>query len=171
MQYHRIIPLADRFWKKVDLKGPVPAHRPELGPCWLWTGVLTQRGGYGQVWVRGRGAVKATRVSWELHRGEIADGLLVLHHCDTPACIRPDHLFLGDALANMRDMDAKGRRVNAPMAGVHHYKALLTPDTVRRIRRLCGPENPCYTRVARELGLDPALVRRIALRLSWASVA
>jgi hypothetical protein len=44
--------LPERFWKKVDKNGPVPAHRPELGPCWLWTGALVGRGyrvglGYG----------------------------------------------------------------------------------------------------------------------------
>lgn len=99
-----------RFWAKVNRNGPVPSHRPELGPCWLWTGSINH--GYGRISLGPQGAVyefRAHRVSWELHYGPIPDGLFVCHHCDTSACVRPSHLFVGDQAANAADMVAKGR--------------------------------------------------------------
>jgi hypothetical protein len=51
----------------------------------------------------------AHRMSWEMHFGPIPEGMLVLHHCDVRRCVRPDHLFLGTARDNTRDMIAKGR--------------------------------------------------------------
>jgi hypothetical protein len=54
-------------------------------------------------------AALAHRVSWVLTNGPIPDGAQVLHRCDTPACINPAHLFLGDHQANMRDKATKGR--------------------------------------------------------------
>jgi hypothetical protein len=55
------------------------------------------------------GIAMAHRVSWVLHRGEIPDGALVLHKCDVPICVNPDHLFLGTQSTNLKDMAAKGR--------------------------------------------------------------
>lgn len=50
------------------------------------------------------------RLSYEMHIGEIPSGMRVLHRCDNPPCIRPDHLFLGTDLDNVRDATSKGRR-------------------------------------------------------------
>lgn len=83
----------------------------QRGPgCWLWGGYRNEDG-YGVVRVGGRGAklTLAHRLSWTLHCGEIPEGLHVLHSCDTPSCVRPDHLFLGSNLDNIRDRQAKGR--------------------------------------------------------------
>lgn len=97
-------PTVARFWLKVNKNGPVPPHRPELGPCWLWTGAR-DRGGYGQF------SGRAHRWSWLIHHGyRPGHGLFVCHHCDNPPCVRPDHLFLGTASDNARDMVAKGRQ-------------------------------------------------------------
>ena len=82
--------------------------------CWLWTGCLDPDG-YGRFNVQKAGRwcpMPAQRVAWELVVGPIPDGLLVCHHCDNPACVRPnhpEHCFLGTQLDNMRDMAAKGR--------------------------------------------------------------
>ena len=92
----------DRFWSMVD----------KSGECWLWNGP-TGPGGYGSVHVPGkRSPQRAPRVAWELTNGvPIPRRMLICHHCDNPPCVRPDHLFMGTPLDNMRDMIAKGRAV------------------------------------------------------------
>ena len=74
--------------------------------CWLWVGSINHR--YGWLVVRGR-KVRAHRFSYELAYGLIPVGLLVLHRCDNPPCVRPDHLFVGTQTDNMQDMLRKGR--------------------------------------------------------------
>lgn len=107
--YHDDAAIAKRFWSRVDKDGPVPAHRPDLGPCWVFTGSDKGPWGHGRMHAR-KERTLAHRLSWEMANGPIPDGLQVLHHCDNGACVRPDHLFLGTQADNMRDMDAKGRR-------------------------------------------------------------
>lgn len=79
--------------------------------CWLWLGATLGKG-YGQMQL-GRSADKqerlAHRVAWRLFKGPIPEGLDVLHHCDVPSCVNPDHLFLGTDFDNMKDMRDKGR--------------------------------------------------------------
>src|SRR6476659_8630141 len=96
-------PAEERFWAKVE-KGD---------ECWIWTG-CTDKDGYGRIRVDGsrsgpRTPIRVHRYSWELHNGEIAEGLWVLHHCDNPSCVRPDHLYLGDAAQNNRDAMSRKR--------------------------------------------------------------
>lgn len=107
----------ERLLSHVDRSGPSVVRKGrDLGPCWLWQGRLT-RGGYGQVKYKGR-ACRAHRVAYELWRKRIRRGRVLLHVCDTPACINPDHLKPGTQLQNVRDMVRKGRhnfygRINA----------------------------------------------------------
>jgi hypothetical protein len=100
-----------RFWAKVT--------RSDSESCWMWTasgmGGGTSRG-YGQFTLRHPDGTPrkqlhlyAHRVSWLLANGPIPEGGHVLHSCDTPRCVNPKHLFLGDQDANMKDAAAKGR--------------------------------------------------------------
>lgn len=78
--------------------------------CWEWQGYVGPDG-YGQGHL-GMKRGHAQRIAWELTNGPIPDGMFVCHRCDNRICVRPDHLFLGTALDNIRDMDRKGRRVS-----------------------------------------------------------
>lgn len=107
--------LAARFWAKVDKNGPVPAHCPELGPCWIWT-AATDPKGYGKFSVftvlpapRMNRVFFAHRVSMALAGTIPPDDLQGCHHCDNPPCVNPAHLFLGTHDENMMDMTSKGR--------------------------------------------------------------
>ncbi len=104
------VAIQDRFWSKVNKEGTLPRNTA-LGPCWLWTASTIR--GYGQIAsvVNGkRRPVYAHRVAWELTNGPIQErGLNVLHKCDVPLCVNPNHLFLGTQQQNLADARAKGR--------------------------------------------------------------
>lgn len=75
--------------------------------CWLWIGATTP-GGYGKLRNKGKTYI-ASRAAWLAHRGAIPAGMCVLHKCDTPPCVNPDHLFIGSLADNTQDMLRKGR--------------------------------------------------------------
>lgn len=81
--------------------------------CWLWQGPMARKG-YGRFYFT-KGKVLAHRAAWELTFGIIPEGLHVCHHCDTPLCVRPDHLFLGTRSDNMTDAYKKGRLPRPPL--------------------------------------------------------
>ena len=83
----RILDLDTRLWSQIDKDGPIPAHRPELGPCWVWTGQLNNKG-YGLVCVEGRKRAVHI-VVYEIEIGPVPKGLELDHLCRNTACCRP----------------------------------------------------------------------------------
>lgn len=130
--------------------------------CWLWTGSLNN--GYGQFRdANTNRPVLAHRKSWMLFCGEIPAGLGVLHKCDTPRCVRPDHLFLGDQQANIDDMHAKGRANKRALFGESHGMSRATEELVREIRSASGGASA----ISRRVGLARSTVEDILSRRTW----
>ncbi len=168
----------ERFWQKVNKEGPVPDGHQELGRCWVWIGSKRSKGYGAFVYARDGEVVqgRAHRYSYELHRGAIPSGVFVLHKCDTPACVNPDHLFLGSNADNVTDMMAKGRHVKGGTyrrgnyeRGAGHHNARLTVDIVRAIRadREAGLS---FGNLATKYGLVVGYVYRIIKRTAWREV-
>ena len=92
--------IADRFAKFVPTWGSEG--------CWEWTGSTIGHMGYGQMAFDGRHML-AHRAAYLFYVDDIPEGMIVMHDCDNPLCVRPDHLRLGTVAENQADMVAKGR--------------------------------------------------------------
>ena len=99
----------EHFWSSVE----------KSTGCWLWMGCREKKG-YGRIMLDGR-PERAYRQAWRLAHGEIPNGLWVLHKCDNPPCVRPDHLYLGTSSDNQRDRAA--RQPGSWPHGEAHYSA------------------------------------------------
>lgn len=122
----RPTPPSSRFWSKVD--------RRSDDECWQWT-ASNNGNGYGIIGERVDGrqrTVYAHRLSYEMHHGEIPDGMQVCHRCDNRGCVNPAHLFVGTCADNHADMVAKGRSTS----GERNTQSKLTEPDVVRIREM-----------------------------------
>ena len=125
--------------------------------CWLWLGGMKgTRSNYGNVKVN-KQSFRAHRVAWTRVHGPIPDGLGVLHACDTPPCVNPDHLFLGTQKDNNRDMARKCR---------YGYLATLTAEQVLAIRGAYrqGVKSPA---LASRFKVNRTTICRIVRGLTW----
>jgi hypothetical protein len=118
------LPMPERFW----------AYTEKKGDCIIWTGAVNGNG-YGCLRLNGK-AITASRKAFELYNGKIPDGLFILHRCDNPLCVNPEHLFAGTHQDNMRDRDIKGRvgGIAISSVGEGNVKAKLTEQDVLAIR-------------------------------------
>lgn len=162
----------DRFWRFVQ----------KSEGCWLWTGALKDNG-YGVFGIgRQRHNLYVHRLSWELHYAPIPVGMNVCHSCDAlyapgdityRQCVRPDHLFLGSTLDNMRDAKAKGRishgvpKPGCSQPGETNSRAKLDREAVLRIRQLFTEGRPISV-IAAMFSLSNAHTHRIIHRERWA---
>lgn len=158
-------PVAERFWAKVNKNGPVV--RPELGPCWVWTGART-KAGYGTINSGGKSGVPlyAHRVSYELAKGLLPPNTDACHRCDNPPCVRPVHLFAGTRLDNAADAHSKGRLA----VGSAHGQAKVDAETVRAIRARYRTGGVSQATIAREYGVSQMTISKIVRRETWAHV-
>lgn len=135
--------------RAVQFSDPILAFNDRYIPepnsgCWLWIGSLSTSG-YGRMTI-GQRQIQAHRFSFEAHNGNIPDGLEVLHKCDNPMCVNPDHLRAGTHKDNMRDMYAKGRGGKK-----------LTPEHVEKILL----DKRGSTTLARQFGVTKRIIQLI----------
>lgn len=168
MPFNSTMSVEERFWSKVDT----------TGDCWIWTSAIVT-GGYGVLHI-GNKNIKAHRLAWEFERGEIPEGLFVLHRCDTPNCVRIDHLFLGTHDDNMQDMVQKGRSARSENHGQHihpertarggnHGKAKLNEEKVRCIKQYIR-EGRTHADIADQYGVSVGTINNIAQGINWKHV-
>jgi len=81
--------------------------------CWLWVRMRTPNG-YGRFHCRNR-KWRAHRAAYTIFVGDIPPGMCICHHCDTPLCVNPAHLFVGTQRDNVHDMIRKGRKAPSPL--------------------------------------------------------
>lgn len=128
--------------------------------CWIWM-ANSDRAGYGKVKVN-RKHLRAHRWSWMLYNGQIPDGMQVLHKCDVPACVNPNHLFIGTPQDNVDDKIKKGRDFKLPI----QRNPKLSESDVREIRQLRGVVRQID--LAKRFGIHRANISRIQTRRDWA---
>jgi hypothetical protein len=141
----------ERFWKKVR----------KTESCWVWIG--SRAGGtYGDIH-KGHGKnIKAHIASWIMHFGPVPEGLKVLHRCDNYPCVRPDHLFLGTQVDNMRDCINKGRFSTATM-----FRGKISKDVANEIRRLYFDCNVTQAALGRAFHLHQTTIWSIVHFKTW----
>lgn len=135
--------------------------------CIVWT-ACRSTGGYGFFWdIDLKKNVYAHRAAWNIYKSPIPKGLYVLHKCDNPACVNPDHLFLGTLQDNSRDRNSKGRNVNT--RGENNGKCKLTVNKVLEIKAKLssGYRNKD---LGTEYGVSVNTISSIKRKINWAFV-
>lgn len=159
MKFQIIMSPFDRFMSKVS------RQQSESG-CWLWMASCNQDG-YGKFSIN-RKELGAHRASWQLMRGPIPSGELVLHHCDVPRCVNPEHLYLGSQADNMRDRLTRGRLRNGSEGQTHCKNGHPLSGSNLCSWRLRGPRpaRQCKTCHNSKTRLQKALKRKQAKLIS-----
>lgn len=183
-----------KFRGRTNFEGPLPdqskPYYEGLDRCHVWTGTKRPFGygsfgfGFPQKWLM------THRIMWALTHGCVPAGMHVLHKCDNPSCLNPNHLFLGTCSENGRDRNAKGRTVvvtgdrhgsrtkpwtwidrksrpkDTYVRGEQVCSAKLTEAQVREIRSrgLCTSDYPA---VAEEFGVTRHNVSMIVRGIRW----
>lgn len=162
---------SERFFANVDKNGPIPPHRPELGPCHVWTGFI-RPDGYGHFRFRGKMQL-VHRVAFFLAHGRWPEPC-GCHHCDNRACCNEAHIFEGSVASNNADMLAKGRHVCGMVVhperaarGERVHTAKLTAQQVRDIRANYALCRVTQRELAERFGVDSSTINRIVRGKRW----
>jgi len=148
--------MMERFYDKIDL---IP-----FSTCWYWSGYL-DKNGYGSLKIN-KSTKRAHRISYEIHKEPIPSGLIVMHSCDTPTCVNPDHLLVGTYAENSADMVKKGRSNSA--RGERSGSSKLKEKDIIEIRDLLNviPKN----KIAALYGVNRGVIYKIMTRRIWSHV-
>ncbi len=133
--------------------------------CWVWQGWWRSKRGkgfYGGVKINGI-SLFAHRISYEIYKGKIPDGMLCCHKCDNTKCVNPEHLFLGTQDDNMKDMANKFRGTN----GEKGHRAKLTKNKVVEIRFAANMGNMLHKEIAKVFGVSTSTITRIVNKKDW----
>lgn len=167
-------PPEQRFWAKVDKNGPLPAHCPELGNCWVWIGHVAKTTGYGQFW----DGEKLIQAHHFLTGIPVPAGMYGCHKCDNRKCVRGDHIFVGTPQANTDDAAKKGRLNYLPGLscilgsaafrgrGEAHPRAKLTWEAVAFIRQNHIPQTS-NAWLAERFGVPRRTISYVTQGKSW----
>lgn len=141
-------------------------HIEKTDACWLWQGRLVGKG-YGSIGLGGAGAKQKLvhRLSYEIHKGQIPEGMVVMHKCDNPRCVNPDHLEAGTQSQNIKDAFARGRKINLPsgLKGEDHGASKLTSDQVLSIRA----SSLSLNELSALYGVSRSAIERVRYRKTW----
>lgn len=161
---------AESNWMKTGILNEKGKRRWESkfvttpGACWIWTGTK-DKNGYGKVSLAGSD-LRAHQVAWILqNKRPVPVGLCVLHSCDQPSCVNPDHLWIGSNADNMRDKVEKGRAIGAHKGEAHH-NAKLTADQVLKMRAMKA-DGWTTAAIARWGGVSYMVCKRAIIGETW----
>ena len=160
-----------RFWTKVQKSGE--------NDCWIWK-AATDKDGYGKFKIKTT-TTRANRVAYELAKGPIEDSLIILHSCDNPPCVNPNHLSIGTKADNHQDMVNKGRKKyffgdengarkhpERLRRGEDHAMAKLNWEQVEHIRESVRLKRFTQRQLAEKYKISPATVCLIIKNKIWA---
>lgn len=135
--------------------------------CWLWTS-YTQHG-YGCMKILGK-SVRAHRLSYFIHNGVYDTDLCILHKCDNPLCVNPDHLFIGTQQDNVKDMhDKKRHKILNPKKGENQWKSKLKKQDILQIRFLLGSVLT-NREIAKKYNVSQSRISDIKNNKAWCSI-
>ena len=133
----------------------------EATDCIEWRGSKSPEG-YGYIKVNGRTRY-VHRTAYEIHKGAIPKHCVVMHQCDNPRCINPDHLVVGSVADNIADKVAKARQAK----GERNGRAKLRARQVAAIRRFHLAGRLTKSQLARKYSVDRACIDRIVSKRTW----
>lgn len=132
--------------------------------CWNWNGSKCGRKLYGKFHIKEKGYY-SHRISWMIYFGHIDDNKIILHKCDNPSCVNPNHLSMGSQMDNVTDMYKKGRDRHA--SGERNGNAKLSLKSVAEIRRLHSSEKMTQRKIAALFGISQTTVWHILKNHIW----
>jgi hypothetical protein len=148
-----------RFFRFIDKKSDTE--------CWNWTGHKIGNYGSFSIGAKSLGSVLAHRFSWSMHNNkEIPSGMVIMHSCDNPLCVNPNHLSVGTHMENTHDMLKKGRHTYIAHVGEKNGKSVLNAKIVKEIRA----SSMNHAELGRFYGVSTSCIRGVRTGRTWSHI-